>query len=259
MLRLLDTIATVPIKNNPIGRQSQQVTAKIIRESQQQAKRDLTEKWRFLRKVGAYQTKETAAQNRLTKSRIREINKRFTEIQQTMRELRKGRSIYPIELISYKTPSGKTRVKYDLRPKFQFVKTKYKPKISTGVKKTKTGYILQKTSSGAKMSINKRGDVIERIGRTKRVKTKYSGDDMVRLIEALDSGKYKWKKGEVISFNRFGSIPEFISGREQAVARIAKYIQEVITKWDSKDAERFLNLSHIEFITQEAEDLIPIE
>lgn len=249
----------MPKNNKSIDKKSQQVTAKLIRESQQQAKRDLTEKWRFLRKVGAYQTKDTAAQVRLTKSRIREINKRFNEIQQEMRELRRGRSIYPIELISYKTPSGKTRVKYDLRPKFQFVKTKYKPKISSGVSKTRTGYILQKTDSRAKMSINKKGEVIERIGRRKRVKTKYSGEDMLRLIESLDGGTYKWKKKEIISFNRFGSVPEFISGREQAVARIAKYLHDVIDNWKKEDADRFLETSYIEFITEDDDAIIPLD
>lgn len=246
---------TVPRKNTVPNSKSQVSAAKkLVAESKRQAKKDLVEQWRFLRKIGAYQTKETAAEMRLTDSRIRAIQKKMREVQ-SMKKLVRGHVVRPVKLYSYKTKSGRAKVKYDFTPSFQFVRTKNKPIITQGIRKVgKKGYIVENTSFGSKISINKKGEIIERKGRTQRKRTKYRGKDLLDLLEKFDKGTYKFKKHDLVVFHRWGHPHSVIDSRPEAARLISDYISELRQKMDAKTFDDFIDASDIEIISEREVD-----
>lgn len=241
---------TVPRKIKPPNSKSQVSAAKkLVQESQKQARKDLVEQWRFLRKIGAYQTKDTAAEIRLTKSRVREIQRKMREIQ-SMKKLVRGHTVRPVKLFAYRTPSGKMKTKYDFTPSFQMVRTKNKPLVSVGVKKVGKGYIVETSSYGSKISINKKGEIIERRGRTTRKRTKYRGKDLLALLDKFDKGTYKFKKHDLIVFHRWGHQSSVIDSRPEGARLISNYISELRQKMDDKTFDDFINASDIEIISE---------
>lgn len=239
----------------PNSKSQVSATKKFVSESQRQAKKDLTERWRFLRKIGAYQTKETAAQSRLTKSRVREIEKRFKEIQKSMRHLERGRTVYPVQLKTKTSKAGRKSTFYDWTPKYTFVKTKKKkPKIESGIFKTRTGYIIPRSSPQAKVSISKKGEIIETVGRTRRRKTKYTDKDLVKLLKQFDEGTYPFKKNDLIVFHVWGSQNVTIQDTPDAARAISNYIKNILNNMDPETLARFLKASWLEFVEDTGED-----
>lgn len=232
-----------------MAKSNNQVTAtkKLVKQVQTEARKDLLERWRALKTLGVYNSKATIALKNLTKAREKEIKKRFNEIQQEMRELKRGRSVYPFELISYQTPSGKTKTKYKLRSKFQFVATKKKPVVTQGVLKTGRGYIIRKYHADGKISVNKKGEIIERRRGSVNRRTRYSGDDLLKLIDKWESGKWKWKPGEMVVIYRFGDENHtWLANKDNAMRELARYFKEVVPRMDERTQNAMMR-TYLEF------------
>lgn len=225
-------------------------TKKLIAQSKKQANSDLVNQWRFLRKIGAYQTKETAAAVRLTDSRIRAIKAKMREVNSLKKYVR-GHTVRPVKLVSYKTPSGKVKVKYDFHPSFTAVRTKNKPIIEEGIKKVGKGsYIVETTSLGSKVSINKKGEVVEVKGKTRRVRTRYKGRDLIKLLDKFDKGKYKFKKHDVIVFHRWGHPTSSIAYDTEAARLLSNYVNDMRAQMTPDTFDRFLSASYVEIISE---------
>lgn len=172
-----------------------------------------------------------------------------------MRTLKRGKTVYPVQLRAHKTPSGKTVTRYELDKKFQFVKTtKKKPKVESGTYKTRKGYILQKTHPDAKITITRSGEIVETLGRTRRRKTRYKQRDLLKLLDKFDKGEFKFKRNEMVSFHKFGAPHMTIDGKEAAMRFISNYIKDAEGKFDPATFQRFWEHSYLEFIEDTEND-----
>lgn len=228
-------------------------TSSGISQLSKESKKELTAQWRFLKKVGAYNTKETAAEMRLTKYRVKEITRRFREIQDEMAEVKHGRTVRPIFMREKKTKRGKSII-FDLLPQFKFIRTKKKTPIKKGALQTKKGVIVRKSNKDAKIGIDKKGNIIEYVGNTRRIKRHYTGKQLLDLLDKIEAGKYKWKKNEIITFHKFGNPFLTISGRDDVIDLIRSYIQNVQARWGEKEKENFNKASYLEFIKDYGDD-----
>jgi hypothetical protein len=238
----------VPKKNkSPSSKSQVSATKKLIRDSQKQAKRQLADQWRFLRKIGAYQTKETAAEIRLTDSRVRAIKKKMREIQ-SQKKLVKGRVVRPIVYGERKTRSGKTIVDYHFSPHFDFIRTKNKPSAIEGVRKVGKGLIVEKTRPNSKIRVTKKGDIVEVIGKQQRTRKRYKGRDLLKLLDEFDNGTYKFKKHDFFVLHKWGSANEVISSSQDGVTLLSQYVETLSKTMDINTFDSFINSSYIEII-----------
>lgn len=236
----------MPRNNKTIISKSQQrALEKMRRDAEKQRNKDLKLQWQFLRKIGAYNTKETAAEMRLTNSRIKAIRKKMREIN-SLKKLVKGKTIRPVQLVSYVTPSGKSRLKYDVNNHFQFIRTKKKTKLESGVRKTKKGVIVEKSFFG-KVSINNKGEIIERVGRVKRKRTRYKGNDLLKFVDDIQRGKIKLNKNEWIMLHSFGHPMHSID--YQTPDLFSQYIQHLHRTMSEKVYEHYIDSSYVEIQT----------
>lgn len=221
---------------------------KLAMATEKERARQLTEKWRFLRRIGAYNTKETASLNRLSAHRMREIEKRFKEIQK-MKKLVRGRTIRPImeKLIPLK--SGKTKLSYGFSPQYTFVKTKQKTDIIEGVRKTKRGYIVEKSGSVDKVKINRKGEIVEKKDGMTRTRRKYRGRDLLKLVKQIDDGTFKFKKNDMMVFHRWGQPNSVWTAVEESAVELSRYISQMQRTMDADTYEKFIDSSYVEFIT----------
>lgn len=238
----------MPKKNTPPRIKKQSPTAKkLIAASQKQAAKDFTAQWRFLRKIGAYQSKETAAQSRLTASRIRAIKKKMAEIQK-QKMYKAGRVISPVQFGARKTKSGKTVFDYHLNDNFGFVRSKKKPSAIEGVKKVGKGYIVEKTKPSAKIRINKKGDIVEIIGKQQRLKRRYSGEDLLKLMRDIENGQIKFKRHDFLVFHLWGRPASIVDSPASAARLMNSYIQEKMMQMSPDVMAAFLKSSYLEII-----------
>lgn len=233
-------------KSSNRGKQLSSATKKLISESQKQARKDLADQWRFLKKIGAYNSKESVAQIRLTDSRIRAIKKKMHEIQKSGKYL-KGRVIHPAVLETYTTKSGKVKTRYALHPAFVAVRSKNKPKIENGVTRLgKDRYIIESTGYGAKIRINKNGDVVEVRGKTRRIRTRYKGKDLLKFAIDLDEGRIKIPKGQYMELYKWGSGNAKFPIYYDAPSALLGYLKELMEEMPPELADRFIRASFVE-------------
>jgi hypothetical protein len=222
--------------------------ASIARDAERELRRDLTAKWRELRRIGVYNTKETAAQSRLTKARIRAINKHFKEIQRNGKSVG-GRVERPIVLQTTLTKKGNIRTRYKTSGHFEFIRTKQKTELRSGITKTRKGYIIEKTSKQAKVRLNKRGQVVESVGGVQRRLVLYKGKDMMQLLDDMEKGRYKLEPGEMIVLKKWGSPNATISvDDETGAVLLGGYWSGFLKDQPRAVTESFINHSVIEII-----------
>lgn len=238
----------MPKKNNaPSAKKQVAATRKLITESRRQAKKDLAAQWKFLRSIGAYHTKESAAQSRLTDSRIRAIKKKMAEIQK-QKMYRKGNVIPPVEFSARKTKTGRTVFDYHLNKNFAFVKTKKKPSAIEGVKKVGRGFIIEKTRPGAKVRVNRRGDIIEIMGNERRIKRRYKGKDLLALIEGIKKNKMKFRKHDFLELHFWGQPTVAIGSPADAAHLMMQYIEDNMASMNDDRLRKFLAHTYVEIV-----------
>jgi hypothetical protein len=181
---------------------------------------ELVQKWRALRKIGAYSTKENPALSRLTKYRREEIKRKFERVQD-LTQYEDGESYQPFHKHTYKKTttkfnqygqvvkkSVKEHQRYELdTDHFQMVKGKAKQTPSGSIK-TNKGLLVAK-SPNEKIKITKDGTV--KIEETKnKAKTIFtriplSGAlDFIKLMDDIENGRLKFKKNEGLKLENNG-------------------------------------------------------
>lgn len=230
-------------KSKPAKKQASALN-KLLDKALTNRDRQLTEKWRLLRKLGVYTSTETPAMKRLTNYRRKEITRRFNEIQ-TMRSYDyKGRVVRPITEKVVETKRGKN-IRYELTNRFAFVKTKNKTNVIEGVRKTNTGYILEKPPNVEKVGINKRGEIVETRGEFTRARNRMRGRELLKFLNELESGKKKLKPRQYISMHRWGA-------RADAIEFDAKQFVGYMTGLEQEMREEiygeFVDTTYIELI-----------
>jgi hypothetical protein len=224
--------------------------AAIRKEAERERKRDLVAKWKALQRLGAYQSKVSAAQSRLTSSRIKAIEKTFKEIQRHGKSVA-GRVVRPLSQVSILTPKGNIKKRYDTSGYFDFVRSKIKTDLKTGVIKTRKGYIVEKTRKDAKVKINKKGEIIETIKGLKRKLKLYRGQDVLQMLKDMESGKLKLQEKELILIKKWGSPDAVIHLRENSGLLIeGRYWLEFLGKNPQRVIDSFLKHTVIERITE---------
>jgi len=206
--------------------------------------RQLTEKWRLLRKLGVYQSTEAPAMKRLTNFRRKEINRKFNEIQTMKSYDYKGRVVRPITEKVVETKRGK-EVRYDLTKRFAFVKTKNKTNVIEGVRKTKTGYIVEKPANVEKIGINKKGEIVETKGEFRRARNRMRGRELLKFLNELETGKRKLKPRQYISMHRWGARADAI---EFDGPQFVKYMTTIEQEMRDEIYGEFVDTTYIELI-----------
>lgn len=224
--------------------------AAVAREAEKEFKADALAKWRILNKLGAYNAKANIKQANLSKSRIRAIEKKFKEIQRQGKFV-SGRTVRPLQKISYLTPTGRIKQKYDTSGFFDFVRSKVKTGVRTGIQKTSKGYIVEKTKRGAKIRINKKGEIVETYGGIKRKLKYYKDKQILGLMDDVESGKFRLKDKEILIFHKWGTKSDVFSfdDNDDLVNQFLPYVSGLMATMPPKVFERFINLSEIEIVT----------
>lgn len=220
---------------------------KKITQVQRDRESDLVAKWRALKKLGLINTRNNPSKKHLTSRLKTKINKEFYAIQGEGQYVR-GKTIRPFIKETVKTKSG-IHVKYNLSDYFHLIKTKNKTEIRTGIIKTSKGYLAQKKSKNSRVTINKKGEVLETIGKERYRKKSYSGAAILDLYTKAKDGTLKIPRGERMVLNKFGSF-----GRNQEmyekdsldefIATIDAYAKEM----SSIVFQDFLDRSEVMFI-----------
>lgn len=237
----------MPKKNSkPIATKQPVTTKKLIAAAKKQADQDLVEQWRLLRAIGAYNTKETASAKKLTDARIRAIKKHMKEINKK-KKLVKGKTVRPIRSAIKTFKNGKTKLVYEISPHYAFTKTKHKPKVSSV--RTKKGVIVEKSFFADKVKVLKNGDIVEYRGKLRSRRTRYSGDDLLKLIDKFDKGTYKFGKHDIVVLHNWGAPASQISSEPEAAQMISNYIRGLQRSMVPEQFQRYVEASYIEFIT----------
>lgn len=219
---------------------------KLADSAAKEQRRQLTEKWRVLRQIGAYNTKVAAAQSRLTKSRMREIEKRFKEIQ-SMRKLVGGKTVRPFTEIFTETKRG-AKTKLGFSPHFTFVRTKNKTTFEDGVRRTSKGYIIEKPAGVSRVSVDKKGRLTEYIDGKRKIKSKYRGKDLLKLMDQIDKGNFPFRKNDLLVLHFWGSPNKYVSADESTATFLARYIEQKEATMDIETYRRFISSSYVEII-----------
>lgn len=207
------------------------------------ADKDLASQWRLLRKIGVYQTKDTPAISRLTKSRRAAIRQKFSELQ-SLGRYEAGEVYRP----AHKHEFEKTYTKFDRLGRiekiskrklsryeidtdhFQVLNKKPK-KVPTGALKTSKGFITPK-GAGEKVRLTKDGKVqtveIKDKARTEFTREPLSGPtDFLTLIDDIQSGRLKFKDNEGLALwsNGVRSVYYGQSAVSKMIKRLSRYSQ----------------------------------
>ena len=188
------------------GKQKQK--QRIARETE----KDLVAKWRALRSLGVYSTKETPAAERLTKSRRAAINQKFAQVE-NLAHYENGEVFRPLHKVTkpksvvIRNPLGQTVKKYQResvsykldKDHFQFLRTKTKAKIPNAIKTAK-GELIAK-GANEKIVITKKGKVktVQTAGAAKTVFSREPLEgpfEFLLLAEDIKAGRIKLRKGE---------------------------------------------------------------
>ncbi|MGC8541027.1 MAG: hypothetical protein ACP5QA_10410 [Phycisphaerae bacterium] len=202
------------------ARKAIQYRLKKIERQKKEKDRDLLEKWRALRSVGVYQTKDIPSLSKLTKARRAEIKKKF-DATQNLARYENGEAYRPFHLQEYtkkiykRDSLGRDRQigirrynKYELdKDHFQVVKGKTKEKIPESIS-TKTGFLAAK-GPNEKIRITKAGHIeitqSQSGARTIFTREPLSGPiDFIRLIDDIKNGRIKLHKGEALQLRSNG-------------------------------------------------------
>lgn len=177
--------------------------------------RDLVLKWRALRKIGAYPTKELPAKSRLTKSRREAISKKFRDVQglgtyqdgtvyRPFHKQAEEKPIYKIDEMGRQRFVGTRKTeRYIVDPDhFQVFKKKAKA-IPGDALKTSKGFIAPKLPN-EKLRITKEGKVetaqVKGGAKTRFTREPLSGPaEILTLIDDVISGRLKFKNNEGLS------------------------------------------------------------
>jgi hypothetical protein len=178
---------------------------KKVKQVRHQRDLDIISQWRALKKVGAINTKSNPSLKALTPSVKRSISKAYRELQ-SVSHYAGGRLHHPLVKEQFKTKSGQKRTRYKVGQYFQFKKTKEKLKddFETGVIKTKSGYIFEKSVPSAKIRIRK-GELVEKAHGVKWLRKAYRGEAILKLRDDLQNGRLKLKPGQYLNYKPWGS------------------------------------------------------
>jgi len=205
------------------------------------ADRELVLKWRALRKVGAYDTKELPATKRLTKSRRAEITRKFRDVQNLgtyqegevyrpfHREVRKT-SIFKIDEMGRQRYVGQRKSeRYVIDPDHFQVFKKHKVAAPGDALKTSKGFIAPKLPN-EKLRVTKSGKVetteVKGGALTKFTREPLSGPtEFLRLLNDILAGRMKFKKNEGLALwnNGFREAHYGQSAVEQLARRMQRY------------------------------------
>ncbi len=178
-----------------------QQAARVKREAEKNVKRELVASGRLLRRIGIIQTKERISQKTLTKSVAAKVRKAIRETN-AMGHYTKGHVERPIKLVRI----GK-RVKAELAPHFQFIRTKKTPKTKAGIIKTKKGLLVEKENELGRVRIGKAGYLVETdeytSGGITITREGLNGEEILELVEAIKDGRFKIPKNSVLTMFNF--------------------------------------------------------
>lgn len=235
----------MPKKNKTPARKKQaSVINNLLDKAIVNRDRQLTEKWRFLSKIGVYTSKDKPGMKKLTPFRRREINKRFNELQSMKSYDYRGRVVRPVTEKVVTTKKG-SRITYAFNNRFAFVRTKNKTDVIEGVRKTSKGYVVEKPANVEKIGINKKGEIIETKGEFRRSRNRMRGRELLRYLEDLKSGKKKLKPRQYISMHRWGSRSDSI---EYDSPQFIKYMTNIEQEMRDEIYGEFVDTTYIEII-----------
>ncbi len=192
--------------------------------------KDLVERWRALRSIGAYDTKENPALDKLTKSRRAAIQKKFEQVQ-NLNKYEDGEAFRPFHKVEKIKPVvirdelGRTKKKYYRKSEaykldadhFQLLRSKTKAKIPNSIKTAK-GKLIAKAPD-EKIRISKSGKV-ETVKTTPGAKTVFTrlpleGPlDFLTLMEDIKLGRLKLRKNERLELSSNGRKPTFYGQKD---------------------------------------------
>lgn len=191
-------------------RQAAKLTKK--KAAQKRADKQLVEQWRALKKLGVYDSKESPAISRLTKTRRESIKKKFNDVQNLAR-YEGGEAYRPLHFHSYTKPvvkldrmgrvvkRGTRKIeRYELdTDHFQIVKGKPKQKLSDSIK-TQKGLLAAK-GANEKIKIQKDGtvNIVQNLNaaKTEFSRVPVSGPvEILQLMDDIRAGRLKLNKGE---------------------------------------------------------------
>lgn len=216
---------------------------KIKKTKALESDKDLVERWRALRSVGAYQTKENPALDKLTKSRREAIRKKFDQIQ-NLSKYEEGEAFRPFHKVQktkqvvIKDDLGRTKKKYVRTSAaykldsdhFQLLRSKKKAKIPNSVETAK-GKLIAKAPD-EKIRISKSGKV-ETVKTSPGAKTVFSRIplegplEFLTLMEDIRLGKIKLRKNETLALSSNGRKAQHYnqSTLTNLLARLERYAQ----------------------------------
>lgn len=195
---------------------------KAIKSAQQERDKDLVAQWRALRRYGYLRTTETPSLSRLTESRKRAIRNAYRDAQ-SMGTFAQGKVMRPLEKHAFEITTTyydkrtkryrttkRTKIKYELAPRFKFIHSKFKPSSERGIKKTKKGYVVEVESPLSKVRITRKGEIKERAeferGGITIAREGLTGSDILKLAEAIEKGTFKIPKGSALKLNNFDTL-----------------------------------------------------
>ena len=182
--------------------------------------RELVAQWRALKRYGYITTTANPSQKNLTESRRKAIRKAFTSAQ-SQGTLVGGVVKRPLERVvkttttrwrnerGYEYTTTKTSIKYGLEDHFKIIKTKKPVKVERGVRKTKKGYVVEVQSPLSKVRVNKKGQIVEKTeyksGAIEITREGVTGEDILKLVDAIEKGKFRIPARSAIKFDNFGT------------------------------------------------------
>lgn len=224
----------MPKKDITSINKARQALLKLGRESLKRSRQkaaaqrdaELVAKWRALSKTGLLKTTATPAKSRLTRSRIASINSAFNKLQRAG-HYENGKVNHPLQRQEYKTPSGKSRVKYTFSDNFKFLKSTKKVKETRGVIKTKKGYIIEK-SKDSKVWIDKHGELKTKSHGIIWTSRTYNGEEILDLYRAIKEGDIKLTERNFLAWNPWGgSASRSVTDNDLFIKLIDEYVTQM--------------------------------
>lgn len=214
------------------------------------ADKDAVAKWRVLRKIGVYESKDSPAVSRLTKARRRAIDTKFKAVQ-NLGEYDEGNVYRPLhkheytkETITYdshgRIKDKKTRQlsRYELdKDHFQALNKKPAQAPSNSIP-TKKGLLVGKQSN-EKVTITKDGKV-KTTETTGGAKTHFTREpltgpvEFLQLIDDYKAGRLKFNKNEGLTIYSNGKRQRtYYGGAVTAlIARLERYVAKGVRNFD---------------------------
>jgi len=219
--------------------------AKIKQTAKKKADKDLVERWRVLKKLGVYDTKENPALSKLTKSRRADISRKFNQVQ-SIASYQEGEAYAPLHKHTFKKPiykidamgraiqtGTKEYERYDLdTDHFQLVRGKTKEKLPDSMKTAKG--LLAAKMPDEKLRIDKDGKVVitkrKDVGATVFSRLPISGPvEFLQFIDDAKAGRIKLGANEGIQLLNNGerlkkNVYHGQGGLMRLVARLERYL-----------------------------------